>query len=393
MGKITDKGFTDLTALIFESAADPTGAGWAEVYARLSGVIGSGPGSLSVFNKREPMFTPLADTNEPGFLDDLNRIYFRQLPYKNGFTTLRSGDHLHRRREISDRCYAKTSIYQDHFRRFGLFHLSHYCVLDDADAAALVTFSRPETMSDFGRENRAFITKVMPVLQRAMRLHVKVLDTRRRDRLVLESWDRLAQGVILVSETGRVAYANASGERILRSKCGLSIGRGGKLTSAGLSLRAAIRSAIAPDGAVDCFPTGLLSIDGPNGKLPLSLLIVPFRDAAGRAFGSERYAAIFVSDPNAEFSSIGDSLVQAYDLTGAEANVAQRLAEGLSMTEIGDDLSITQNTVKTHLKHIFTKTGTHRQSSLIKLLLHIPRTIDRANLGALFALSAVGGTV
>lgn len=42
---------------------------------------------------------------------------------------------------------------------------------------------------------------------------------------------------------------------------------------------------------------------------------------------------------------------------------------GGGVKDIADRMSLSQATVKTHLQHVFDKTGTHRQSDLIRLLL------------------------
>jgi DNA-binding CsgD family transcriptional regulator len=52
-----------------------------------------------------------------------------------------------------------------------------------------------------------------------------------------------------------------------------------------------------------------------------------------------------------------------------EAEVASRLVEGMSPSEIRDDLGTTIHTVRGHLKQLFAKTDTHRQAELVRELL------------------------
>lgn len=60
-------------------------------------------------------------------------------------------------------------------------------------------------------------------------------------------------------------------------------------------------------------------------------------------------------------------LAQAYDLTAREREVLARLARGLSITEMASDLSISENTVKTHVKRIYGKLGVHSKQEVIDL--------------------------
>ena len=78
-------------------------------------------------------------------------------------------------------------------------------------------------------------------------------------------------------------------------------------------------------------------------------------------------AAIFVAPTAAHISVPFDALAALYDLTGAEARVFEQIAAGRTKLETATALGIQPTTVKTHLEHIFLKTGTSRQADLIRL--------------------------
>lgn len=58
-------------------------------------------------------------------------------------------------------------------------------------------------------------------------------------------------------------------------------------------------------------------------------------------------------------------LVRAYNLTPAEAEVTLELAAGLSAAEISRARGTSVHTVRTHLKRVLVKTGTHSQAALV----------------------------
>jgi DNA-binding CsgD family transcriptional regulator len=64
-------------------------------------------------------------------------------------------------------------------------------------------------------------------------------------------------------------------------------------------------------------------------------------------------------------------LRRLYGLTSGEAEVAQRLARGVSVKQVSDELSVSYQTVRTHLQHAFDKTDTHRQAELVRLVLSL----------------------
>ena len=58
-----------------------------------------------------------------------------------------------------------------------------------------------------------------------------------------------------------------------------------------------------------------------------------------------------------------------FGLTPAEAKLAYEMAHGDGLVACARRLGITSNTARTHLKHVFEKTGTRRQAELLRLLL------------------------
>jgi DNA-binding CsgD family transcriptional regulator len=63
------------------------------------------------------------------------------------------------------------------------------------------------------------------------------------------------------------------------------------------------------------------------------------------------------------------SLVQAlFDVTPAEARVALALGEAASVDDAARRLGVSRETVRSHLRAIFSKTGVSRQSALVRSL-------------------------
>jgi DNA-binding CsgD family transcriptional regulator len=73
-------------------------------------------------------------------------------------------------------------------------------------------------------------------------------------------------------------------------------------------------------------------------------------------------------------------LISFYGFNRREAKVALLFAEGKRLDEVAEDLKITYETVRKHLRNIFNKTGTDRQAMLVKQILMSPATtIEDAN--------------
>jgi DNA-binding CsgD family transcriptional regulator len=61
-----------------------------------------------------------------------------------------------------------------------------------------------------------------------------------------------------------------------------------------------------------------------------------------------------------------DAMALLYDLTPAETRIFELLTTGMTQAAIGDALGIAASTVKTHVLHLFEKTGCQRQVDLMK---------------------------
>ena len=76
--------------------------------------------------------------------------------------------------------------------------------------------------------------------------------------------------------------------------------------------------------------------------------------------------------PKSSDGSIEDILESIYNLTPAEARVATKMIEYPQLSIAAEALNISLSTAKTHLKRIYRKTNTNRQSILIHKIVNGP---------------------
>jgi DNA-binding CsgD family transcriptional regulator len=63
---------------------------------------------------------------------------------------------------------------------------------------------------------------------------------------------------------------------------------------------------------------------------------------------------------------------QLYALTPTEARLADLLLQGLDVREAADQMQTTLETTRFHVKRVLAKTGTRRQTELMRLMLSLP---------------------
>ncbi len=176
--------------------------------------------------------------------------------------------------------------------------------------------------------------------------------------------DPLNHGIALIDKGCQVSFANKLAHSICAETDGLTL-RGNQLlgtTASGSSqLKAALKSAIVEGEA------SAIRVERPSGRRPLSMQIAPL--PAGRGQVPVEAALVLIHDSDRYAVPSKQRLREAYRLTAAEAGVAQLLLRGAGMPEIATELRISVETARTHLRRVLGKTGVHRQSDLILLLL------------------------
>ncbi|GFG68803.1 LuxR family transcriptional regulator [Mycolicibacter senuensis] len=213
------------------------------------------------------------------------------------------------------------------------------------------------------------ISALVPHLQQALRCQARLAAADRRAVDLANVTEALRQAVIVVTTDSRIVYANAAAEDMLRSGGGLRM-RGGRLeavaASADNALQRGIHDALA---AGDSTPSGSSVLcTRPANQRPYIIEVLPAESAAG---GSARRAMVMVFDPEHESDTTPALLRRHYGLTAGETEVAVMVLSGSGVKDIAERMSLSQATVKTHLQHVFDKTGTHRQADLIRLLLSL----------------------
>ena len=179
-------------------------------------------------------------------------------------------------------------------------------------------------------------------------------------------------GVIQLDWRGRILAANDRALNLLRTGDPL-IDTDGLLSARSpeddAELQRLLTRALSPYGGRGS--AGSMTVRRSAALKPLVLHVHPVggKDTEYRAWPVA--ALMLVMDPGNE-THIDRHLVAAtLGLTPMESLVATRLAEGKTVGEIASATGRKVNTIRTHVRHIFTKHGINRQVDLVRLVLSI----------------------
>lgn len=239
-----------------------------------------------------------------------------------------------------------------------------YLDADSATRYVLRLFRR----TDFDTDEHALTELLLAQLARGIESSNRRAHADVERALFSDMLDRLQAGVVVLDNLGRIRSVSTQAGRILEKRDGLQL-VGGRICALNPAedkrFQAAIRAALnAPDG--DGIGHGLsLTRRGIARKIGVILRKIPGGGAEGQPALS-----IVIRDADIAPDVEAGIMRQIFDLTPAEAAVARRLTDGLSLEEAAAALDISRNTARAHLRSIFSKSGIKRQTELVRLVLN-----------------------
>lgn len=220
-----------------------------------------------------------------------------------------------------------------------------------------------------------YITK--PFLPKEVCLRVRnVLEhqARREERhanMMAATLDLIQLGIVVLGDGVHVTVINRLARDIIESKDGLFM-RENRICGKDPAITRRIDQMLleAQSLAVRFDPTMINPIRLPRPSMlrEYSMIALPL-DVVNSAREDSRAVTLIIHDPEVTASPSAELLSNAYQFTKAEAKVASLLIQGKAINEICEELEVSRNTVCTHLKKLYMKTDTQRQSDFTRLLL------------------------
>jgi DNA-binding CsgD family transcriptional regulator/PAS domain-containing protein len=259
-----------------------------------------------------------------------------------------------------------------------------------------ILINRSSREGPFQADEVALLATLAPHLRRAVNMN-RMLSRQRRDMAALrQGVETLDVAMVSLNSRGRILRMTPAARRILEASDGLRHERGmlraeipaeqAKLarliagaaaTGSGHGTEYAERfsCATSPEGNGKPRYTppsgGALSISRRAPRAALQLVLTPF--SSSTLFVEDRPAAlVFIADPESAMVPRSSVLRTLYALSPTEARLADLLAQGFDLTQAAERMRITIGTARFHSKTVFRKTGTHRQTQLVRLVLSLP---------------------
>lgn len=271
---------------------------------------------------------------------------------------------------IADSEFRETTIFREDAKLTKCFYLLGAILpIGGPDSAfGILGIHRNETETLFSSEEKRQGEQFLPHLKRALQLRERLARSDIRQQAMLQTMETLALGVMLVTCRGQVQFANPAAEDLLRRGAGLAMSHNrlhATAPSVDPEFQQLLRCATQAIGGRTTEAGGLIRLPSQDAK-PISLSIYPFLAPTPSDGHHVPSALIFIGDPDLHNLPHRDVLAQMYGLTKAEAKLFEALLAGERLQNYAERSSIGLQTVKTQLSRLFYKTGSARQTDLVR---------------------------
>lgn len=364
---------SELIGLIYDCVIEP--AHWQATVDRLREELGFATCALSLhaLPSGDPLLF-IASGIEPDWLAKLLTLGEAMVQIWGGAARMREYplvEPIQLTHAVDPRSFAGNPFYDEWARPLGLTDEVGIHLMSDATAISGFALGWHGSRGELRETHLAPLRLLAPHLRRAvtisrlMDLHMLAESTFAR------ALDVLPQAVLLVEHALGIVHANAAAEQLLAAGDALCA-KAGRLVLAQPRPQAALADAVARIGAPRVGDSlGQRGIGIPvrrKSGTPMVAHVLPLRAGALQPGVMQRaVAAVFIADAVHPPQMPQAALALLYDLTPAEARVFELIAGGATLSDIAARLGLAPSTVKTHLLHVFDKTGCGRQAQLVRL--------------------------
>lgn len=222
------------------------------------------------------------------------------------------------------------------------------------------------------------IALIGPHLRRAFKLYRQLQGARVLENSYQSLLNKLLVGVFLVDATGKIEFANAKGEHLLRQE------RVVKSDAARRLCFTDRRDHCVVTENIHRTATRTISEDryiiplqaGSKKRYLASVTTLSAQRAAPATRGTtfltpESPTAVFVFDSHELPRAKTDVIATALNVTPAEARLALALLHDQPLKQYADENGISFHTARAQMRSLLEKTDTHRQAALVRLLTNV----------------------
>jgi DNA-binding CsgD family transcriptional regulator len=272
--------------------------------------------------------------------------------------------------------FYRTEFFNDWARPQNIHHGVCGTVYRDAATSVQMLVQRTRGQGFFTEAETAFINELVPHIQQSFLIAGQLANTRAQGKAIAIAAGSEPLPFVLLDRSLRITYSSPGMEKLIADDPCLEVRNSRLLITDELQnrrMRRLLRECLtAADSRTFLTCGGTLAVPRPSAP-DLQLLVRPVHPDVPVLIGPPPgYVAVYFYDCETRVEIDHERLRQLYSLSEAETRVAVAMVDTPDSTEVAKRCAISLHTVRSHIKAIFCKTGTHSQADLMKRLLTGP---------------------
>ncbi len=367
--------YDSLVHAVYDAALLP--ASWPKVWESVTDWVGADCFHFFSWDPRAaaPQLTHGSPHLPSKSLDEYAAYYGAIDPRRQLVERLPAGELFVCHRYFNEQYVKRSEYYQDYLLPKNLRYVLGGSLQRSAECDVYYALMRGQGRGQFTENECSKANRIIPHLVRAVALSLRSAALQNAQRVSTYALDHTEVGVIAIDAQGRACYCNAVADSFLRERRGLET-RHGIVRATGTAddeLLQAARKRVIERGV-----SAGISILGSNTnsqKITVTLARLPSEHPVARLHQAAK-VLVLVNDATRRRTLTTKQAMQMFGLTEAEARLARALTQGRTTEQYALDDKRSIATVRAHLRSVFVKTGTGRQSDLVRLLVTVPTVRD-----------------
>jgi DNA-binding CsgD family transcriptional regulator len=359
---LNDERLLRLVGDIYDAAIEP--GRWPEVVCAIGDAMRATTPGIGISDFKTGAFAFVAPRTDP----DRQRIYQEYWAPRNILwqrsATLPVGEMFRFENFLPREVFDRSDMYNEWFRPQGMDVALTGNILMEGTASGVVSFFRPWKYGQFGVEEERLLAALLPHLQRAMQLHIRLGRLAMQRDSSAAMLDRFEHGALLVDAQARVLFANRGAAEMLTEPGGLR-SFDGRLAAPRSAETTQLRKLIAESATEGTGGTVVIRRDE---RAPVIVQILPLKVRTEWLVHDQPCAIVFARDMERGATGSLQAFQQHFGLTPMQTALAREILKGDGVPAAATRLGISYATARTHLLHLFQRTGTGRQTELIGLI-------------------------
>jgi DNA-binding CsgD family transcriptional regulator len=365
------QGYNDLVGLVYDGVEEATP--WKSLMCQLSEHTDAHDASMVIAARNIPGSFLLVTDNEDPVATHPERV--NDVMSVNMLMDMPTPRAMNIDEMMPEGEFLRSALYLQFLKPLNIRHLLGRDVVRSEALCVKLTLERTVEQGPFGGAEKELVELLAPHIQRAIRLREQQTHGSYMQYFFEDAMAKLSIGCLMLDRGGRLVSMNACARRLLEHTDVLCVRNGLLRTVGGVDgkeLGKAIDLALAAHRNGCRSQNGVaLQLQTAPGNGVLDLVVKPL--IADRLLDANEKPAVVVYLNDSRKAGIDldpAALVTMYGFTNCESRLSALLARGTSLGDAAATLGVSINTVKTHLRGIYEKLGTNKQSQVVAQLNH-----------------------